>query len=655
MPIVESGLAPLRNPRLAALATSARPAWLWSDDGSRILWANAVGAAIFGAATTSACTGRRFDVGDAPAAQIIRLAAAHPATAPERLERLRAHGGSVGRALTCACSRIDLPDGKSALLVTAVEAAGPTLPLAERVRRLLADDEQAWAGFALDGTLIYANAAALTHLRGAVTLPALGIETLAATALETGSARGTTRLADETVDVAAERLGTDDNRVLAVCLTPHASEIKPGQTAPAMSEQPPAAADPPREPAQSDPAPGPDIPAGPGDVPASASSPDGRERRHPLRFVWQMDADGRFSVGSDEFIELIGPHSLAGGGLPWHEIAEVLKLDPDDLVARAVATHETWSGLVVVWPIGDAAERLSVELSGLPVFDRDRNFRGYRGFGVCRDVERLNALAQAHRAQAAATPQTSPDVPVPEKPPIEATAVTSAQSAVPSERPPERPPLNLPAAAANVVPFRLAPAADAKPAVEPRTVPTLSPIERRAFRELAQELTARLRGETVESGTDGRQIDQTAAALARAAAVPHTVAEDVLLDRIPIGILIYRHDTLLHANRYFLQLTGHGSLDGLASAGGLHALFSDPATEALGQPDSDDPSPPRSLSIVTRAGERMPVDGRMVSVPWNGESALALILTNGRHNGAEAGQPATAGASAAVEQDKRGL
>ena len=32
--------------------------------------------------------------------------------------------------------------------------------------------------------------------------------------------------------------------------------------------------------------------------------------------------------------------------------------------------------------------RLPVEMSGLPVFDRDRNFRGYRGFGVCRDVAR---------------------------------------------------------------------------------------------------------------------------------------------------------------------------------------------------------------------------------------------------------------------------
>ena len=38
------------DPRLAVHATSALPAWLWSVDGVRILWANPVGARVFGAA-----------------------------------------------------------------------------------------------------------------------------------------------------------------------------------------------------------------------------------------------------------------------------------------------------------------------------------------------------------------------------------------------------------------------------------------------------------------------------------------------------------------------------------------------------------------------------------------------------------------------------
>ncbi|WP_038378733.1 hypothetical protein, partial [Bradyrhizobium elkanii] len=41
--------------------------------------------------------------------------------------------------------------------------------------------------------------------------------------------------------------------------------------------------------------------------------------------------------------------------------------------------------------------RLPVELSGLPVFDRARNFAGYRGFGVCRDLDGLARLAALRR------------------------------------------------------------------------------------------------------------------------------------------------------------------------------------------------------------------------------------------------------------------
>ena len=59
-----------------------------------------------------------------------------------------------------------------------------------------------------------------------------------------------------------------------------------------------------------------------------------RPRRNPLRFMWQMDADGRFSLGSDEFTRLIGARTAAGFGRLWSEIAEAFGLDPDGRVAQ---------------------------------------------------------------------------------------------------------------------------------------------------------------------------------------------------------------------------------------------------------------------------------------------------------------------------------
>jgi signal transduction histidine kinase/PAS domain-containing protein len=655
---VESELALLRDPRLAALATSAWPAWLWSADASQIVWANAVGAALFGAADTITLATRRFDVKNPAAAQIIRLAATLPSGGPARLERLRGFGLGFGRALTCACSRLALADGKAAVLITATEPAGPTLALTERVRRLFADDAQSLAVFAADGALVYASEAARTQLNGAKSLNALGIDAIAAKTLDTGTAR-TARYGQDGAEASFQRLGADAERVLLLTL-PQAPQPRPSEISAAPSEPkaieapqnpPPSIEAPPSAPTNPPPvveaaaAPPalpepPSPPPAPTTLPPQAESPEApvTERRHPLRFVWQMDADGRFVVGSDEFVTLVGPRTMAAFGRKWSDIAAELKLDPDDQVARAVASHETWSGITLAWPVDETNERLPVELSGLPVFDRDRSFRGYRGFGVCRDLDRINQLARTRRERPlgfmpAPEPPPSAEEALPQPPqqPAPVAAVVSPEPAAPVERAP----LVLPPAA-NVVPFRSAPAAD------PKTAPTLSPVERRAFRELAQELTARLRGTpdapaAAEPGVEGALAEATkepdeVVDVTSASAEPEVAASDAhepaavidtsLLDRLPIGVLVYRHDTLLYANRHFLDWTGYDTLDALTDAGGLGTLFVEPTGGTLAEGA-------QSLSIMTRNGDTVPVDGRLLTVPWNGASALALVLTNG--------------------------
>src|SRR5262249_55717835 len=162
-----------------------------------------------------------------------------------------------------------------------------------------------------------------------------------------------------------------------------------------------------------------------------------------------MDDDGRFTIGSDEFLELMGGATAAAMGRSWADIAAELTLDPEGGIARAVATHDTWSGLTVSWPIDNGNERLLIELSGLPVFDRERIFRGYRGFGVCRDLARIAALASARERSMA----------VSHEPPAEIRKVSDLEG--PSE---------------NVVRF---PANAAEIAA-----PALTAVEHMAFREL---------------------------------------------------------------------------------------------------------------------------------------------------------------------------
>ena len=274
-------------------------------------------------------------------------------------------------------------------------------------------------------------------------------------------------------------------------------------------------------------------------------------------------------------------------------------------------------------------------------------------------------------------------------------------------------PLDGDPALANVVPFR--PAA----AVEPKPAPSLTSIERRAFRELAQELTSRLRGahaaataeavaqelaagqalsqdelrqvlsqalnqengeafgeqSSQESNQESRpeasqELEQNAdenpteqpdtvaneesqgqseapsepandATSEQAPDVAKPLPEQLLapafLDRIPLGILVYRHDGLLYANRHFLDLSGYSDVAAIEACGGLNRLFAEPGASAAFADGAG-----AAVAIVTQSGERLSVEGRMVTVPWNAAPAMALILNKNRSDAATTGRAANA-------------
>ena len=105
---LSSLLSYLRDPKLAAHATSALPAWLWSADATRVLWANPTAAAAFDVASPAALAGHTIDPKGSAALQIARIAGTLPLGAPPRLERLRGFGARFGRALLCALSLIHI-------------------------------------------------------------------------------------------------------------------------------------------------------------------------------------------------------------------------------------------------------------------------------------------------------------------------------------------------------------------------------------------------------------------------------------------------------------------------------------------------------------------------------------------------------------------
>ena len=707
----EFQLRGIEDSRLAVHATSVFPVWLWSPDGTRILWANPAGADLFGAANTSELAEKIFGPADQQRRQVAQLAGRLPATGAIRLERLRGFGASLGRLITCACARLDFADGSHGVLVAATERAGRAMSLTERLQHLIEGIEAPVAAFTRDGVLVGASEAA-RPLLGFRNLTEAGLKQAASDALKQGRVETPVGIGHHMV---LQRVGLGADVGMVALIAPSATEAAisglvspsllndlpdepsqppiPDYEQPAQSNEAPAefelidafaesdaelatANEPPEPDVQSvlqvdmphveashveATAPGPEthepspyveaVADEPVTEPAAEPAPPAPDpRRHPLRFMWQMDKDGRFSLGSDEFTQLIGARTAASFGRPWREIADSLGLDPDGRIASAVATRNTWSGITLNWPVDDGS-RLPVELSGLPVYDGARNFDGYRGFGVCRDLDGLTRLAALRRHDLfSETPasQTLSAIIVPENSAEKAaaaaaTGVTPANTneTIVSDISETSQPTDLETpveTTRNVLPFR--------PINEPKP-PTLTPVENSAFNELARQLSARLDSdaaataaatqptETVVELPPAPEPSEPASETPEWLAPPEPPArgetrrDKALLNLMPVGILIYRLDRLLYANGAFLERMGYESLHALEEAGGLDALYVEPVVSTAASSTSDT-GRPVTISATQASPEHAPpsaTDARLYTISWDDDPALALIFS----------------------------
>ncbi|MCP3461120.1 PAS domain-containing protein [Bradyrhizobium sp. CCGUVB23] len=688
------------DPRLAVHATSPLPAWLWSIDGARVVWANPVGAKLFGAANATELAKKTFGPADPHRRQVAQLGRRLAAGGAVRLERLRGFGASLGTLMTCACARLEFPDGSSSVLVAAMSSSGRVMPLVERLQRLVEGADVPMAAFAPDGLFIGASETARTLL-GFPDLNAAGLAQARCDALAQGRARTPLGIGH----LVLQRVGFGADTGLVALYERGAFEAAqmPRDVAPETNSEPPAAApvqsglpatpalpdyeqpalaneapaefalfdafaEPLEAEARGEAAPEPpaaataaseqavDNPAedivspkaepisAAMDQPPPAADAPATPRNQPMRFVWQMDAVGRFVLGSDDFIRLMGARTAAGFGRLWSEISEEFALDPEGRVARALATRDTWAGITVNWPV-DGGERLLVELAGLPIYDRLRNFAGFKGFGVCRDLDGLNRLDALRRFELFTDPpsplRVSADTiepatePEPEPPVVSEIPEPIAELPEPFidansqqadlDKQVETPP--------NVVPFR--PLGDNKS-------PMLTPVENSAFNELARQLSERLERERDAAAAIVEPQETTQAIVEEPPAPPaeerprelaewlvtepeppprgESLRDRTLLDLVPTGILIYRLDRLLYANPAFLARVGHPNLGALEEAGGLDALYVAPGVSS--ESSTSEAGTPVTISATDGSDA---TEAHLHTIDWDGDTAHALI------------------------------
>jgi signal transduction histidine kinase len=165
--------------------------------------------------------------------------------------------------------------------------------------------------------------------------------------------------------------------------------------------------------------------------------------------------------------------------------------------------------------------------------------------------------------------------------------------------------------------------AEAQPSAEEREAAILAAadpeiverVSRYNFDELSRILSDRVSGDSAPADAETKGEPLPPASPRRVAgegALINLAAETFILNRLPLGIMVFRDQQVLFANRALTDLTGHDSIDSLRAAG-LASVFPQDAANA---------GPVTHL--LRRDGALLPVTARLQSITWHGRPALML-------------------------------
>lgn len=602
-----------------------------------VLWVNGPGAKLFGFDRVEDMIGGGLDL---PVATRRQIASSNADTDGEaRTVSVRLGGGLRSDLTRLSISRITLPDGVSGLLLT----ANGTDAKAETVISGLSDDSTHIALIDAHGRVI----AASPHF-SALDISSATLEDLI---IEAGDApdrivKRRIRTGKHSAPGAIARL-TDTPPMHLLCIVGDAPaaaqpapDALPGKAEEILEEMLPE----PAEPATAE--------AVVEEVSTEQLKPTGFvfDRDGPLaRFIWKVGPDGTFSEVSPDLAATIGPNAADVVGRRFSDVANVFGFDPDGSIAALLDKRDTWSGKRLMWPVEGTDLRVPVELAALPVYSRDREFTGFRGFGVVRPAEAEQDPEKIGLVLAGGIPQPRKPVSEPAETaaPVEDDDVLALSEEVANDDTPvatqPQPPLDIAPTPgrreSDKVISLLNACAQEKVAAdqarmlkdrerEERPEGGLTKTERNAFREIADRLRkqglASSRAESEASAIAEEAVAETPKPVEPAveeAALPAPTAipadETALLANLPVPVIIHSGDHIHYVNQALLDLTGYESLDDIRDAGGVDVLFNS---------ESDDGETRQGMVLRRADGSEGPVDAHLNAIAWRDGRALMLSL-----------------------------
>ena len=415
----------------------------------------------------------------------------------------------------------------------------------------------------------------------------------------------------------------------------------------------------------------------------------------PARFIWKTDAAGTFTEVSPELGVIIGPNAADVIGRRFAEVANVFGFDTDGSIGSLLEKRDTWSGKKLLWPVEGTSLRVPLELAALPVYSRDREFIGFRGFGLVRPEDAEEDPETIGLVLAGGIPQKRDTAPTVQEM-LSADGDDDVLALSEEVANDDRPDAEHQVTDASTLPFELTPNpgrresdkviellnAAAREKVEAdqakhfkgkeqRPEGGLTTTERNAFREIADRLrkqglaNSRQDGDTppekpVEK-IEQQPVAERAAPVAIASenlpavddkpqtAKPdhkHRADETALLSNLPIPVIIHSGDEIHYVNQALLDLTGYEALEDIHNAGGVEALFNS---------DSDESGNPQGMVLRRADGREEPVDAHLNAIGWRDGRALMLSLMPVTHSAVEVKAPEKAEITGEDNAEKQAL
>ena len=615
-----------------------------THDLSAVLWVNGPGAKLFGFDRVEDMIGGGLDL---PIATRRQIASSNSnAEGETRTVSVRLGGGLRSDLTRFSVSHITLPDGVSGLLLTADGKDAE----AEDIISGLSDDSTHIALIDANSRVIAASPRFAALDISSTTLEDLVIEAADAT---DRIVKRRIRAGKHSVPGAIARL-TDTPPMHLLCII---------GDAPVATLEAPAALQGEAEEILEEILPEPVESANTEDASTDQQKPRSfvfEQDAPPARFIWKVGPDGTFSEISPDLAATIGPNAADVVGRRFADVANVFGFDPDGSIAALLDKRDTWSGKRLMWPVEGTDLRVPVELAALPVYSRDREFTGFRGFGLVRPAEAEKDPEEIGLVLAGGIPQARKPVsePVETATPVEDDDVLALGEEVANDDSPvatlPKPPLDIAPTPgrreSDKVISLLNACAEEKVAAdqarmlkererEERPEGGLTKTERNAFREIADRLRkqglANSRAETetvaisdepvIDSSQPVEKTEVKASLIddvtANEASLPSSGMaygdETALLANLPVPVIIHSGDKIHYVNQALLDLTGYESLDDIRGAGGVDVLFNS---------ESDDGETRQGMVLRRANGSEEPVDAHLNAISWREGRSLMLSL-----------------------------